>query len=494
MALYYNDLSGDKNTAIYEELESILKYIKVDNRSSDTLGTDNSVVESLRNTAEWMIYNKEGNYDLDNLVQRLSINFQTNNEYIVIVKEGLKKEIDKTEASNKVLNILNELRHEKKKDRLKRLIAMANADINFGSAYVDVHSYISRLTAELEDMQSVETEELSGYVGKIDFTDDNSIEEALSKAIELTKEEGGLNTGFKGFNDAVGGRVKRGLYVNFGALTYCYKSGILLDLTLNVPAFTDPWMFDVTKKPLILRISFENTIDQDIIILYKRLYEMKTGKKYSGTKVHIDKARTMLKEHFQQKGYCVSIENYNPNDFSIYDLFSLLNKYISAGYEIHAVVCDYSALIAPNTPGDSLELKLQKTAEIIRNYCYPKGITFFTAHQLSTQAQDLARENHTTFVSKVRTGGWYMSCRALHTKFDLEIILHVFTHIDGNKYLMVSKGKHRLGESIPEKYCTFIYKFEEIGGIPVDAEFDEPKVLYSLPKSTDINVAEDVWG
>jgi hypothetical protein len=240
-------------------------------------------------------------------------------------------------------------------------------------------------------------------------------------------------------------------------------------------------MWDDTKRPLILRVSFENTIDQDIIILYKKLYEMKHNKRCEISDINTKDAIAELKEHFQQNGYTFEMAHYDPANFCVYDLFDLLNKYIEYGFEIHAVMCDYLSQIANNTFADRLDIKIQKTYELVRIFCYPKGITFFTAHQLSTEAQNESKQGSATFTKKVCQGGWYMDCRSLHTKLDLEIIMHIHYHIDGNSYLMFSRGKHRGGESTPMLHRHFMYRFEEFGGVIPDYGSDS-KALYSLPK------------
>ena len=177
------------------------------------------------------------------------------------------------------------------------------------------------------------------------------------------------------------------------------------------------------------------------------------------------------------------MEHYDPAAFCVYDLITILNKYLDSGFEIHGCFTDYLTLIADNTFGERTDSKIQKTYEMVRNFCYPKGITFFTGSQLSTEAGTLAREHPSTLTQKVSVGGWYKDCKSLHTKLDIELFLHIHHHIDGFSYLMVSKGKHR-GAIVPHKLKHFMYKFEAIGGIIPDYG-EAPRALYNLPKVID---------
>ncbi len=486
-ALYFNDKAEDDNPNIYDEIQNILKNIKVDPRVLSSLGNDDAVIESLRYTAEWMIYSK-CNFNRLDLLQRLSVNLQSDNDYIAIAKSYLDPEITSIDARKRANGIMQELRYEEKRNKLKAAIAKANAQLNFGSDYIEITPYINNLMTELGELHSSTNNETQGLLGKVNFTDDEDIENALTKGISLVDETGVLNTGFIGLNKACGGSgIPRGFLVNFGALTHCYKSGILIDLCLNIPVYNDPWMWDDTKKPMIMRISFENTIEQDVIILYKKLYEIKYKKRWAAGDVNIADAKNELKAHFQQRGYTFEMLHYDTANFCIYDLFDVLNKYIDYGFEIHAVMCDYLSQIAHHTFGDRLDSKIQRTSDMTRLFCYPKGITFITAHQLSTAAQEESKKNSVNFTKLVCTGGWYMDCKSLHTKLDLEFVMHIHKHIDGNDYLMFSRGKHRGGENTPQSHRHFIYQFQDLGGIMPDYG-SEPMVLYSLPKVMDTNI------
>lgn len=494
-ALYYNDLAEDNNPQLFEEIQSMVSEIKIDTRASSGLGGEELVIEALRYTLERMLANKEGHYDRQDLITTLSINLQGNNEYILIAKNALEENVTSIDARKRVTSIMQELRYEKKKNKLRQVVTKMNAKVNFSGEFFELSPLVNTIMMELQEIQfNKSSEEITGFVGRVNFTDEESIEEALTKGVELNSAEGLWNTGLRGLNAAAGGGPSRGALVNFGALTHNYKSGILNDLFLNLPVFNQPWMWDSTKKPLILNISFEQTIDQNIILLYEKFYEVKYNKPCNIKDINYGDAKKELKEYLEQNGYTVLMEHYEPSNFCIYDLFDILNRYIDEGYEIHAVICDYLSQIAKNTAGDKDEMKIQKTFEMTRNFCYPRGITFFTGHQLSTEAQQLSRENTTTFTRKVCTGGWYMHCKALHTKLDLEFVMHIHEHQDGNKYLMFSKGKHRIGGSkVPLKYNHFIYKFEQVGGIVPDVLEENSRVLYELPRSISMDDVVESW-
>ena len=484
-ALYFNNISDDVNPLLNEEIHNIVKDIKVDLRGNG-LGNEDAAIESLRYTVEWMLSITDSTYSRENIMQRLAINLQGSNEYIDACNSFLDINISAEGARKRVSEIMSELRFEKKRSKIKQLISIANAKINFSGEYINTQAFIGELMGSLGDLHSSSgNNEVAGLLGKVDFSNLDEIEAALNKSKDAAGEEGMLNTGLHGLNEACGGNgITRGAMVNFGALTHHYKSGILLDLALNIPVYNDPWMWDDKKKPLILRISFENTVEQDIAIMYKKLYEIKYGERCLLSKIDMNEAKLALKEHFEQRGYYFELKCYDPNAFTIYDLFDVINKYLDNGFEIHVVICDYLSQIADNTVGDRKDIKIQKTYEMARIFCYPKGITFITGHQLSTAAQELSKDNPSTFVKRVCTGGWYMDCKSLHTKLDLEFVMHIVVHLDGRKYLSFARGKHRGGENTLLKHLYFLYMFQEFGGIVPDIG-KEPMTLYELPKMVD---------
>jgi len=490
--LYYNNKSGEHNDNLTEEINEYLKNVKVDPRCMMGLDGTSNVAESLRYTAEWMLNVTDARFDKELIISRLITNLQGNTDYIDSANILLNESLTEEESKKKVINLMLEIRFDKKKNELKTMIAKYNAIVNFNTDYWELKNIVVELMTKLEEIQAVGKDEVPGLVGEVDFTQVDFIEKALTKGVELNDVEGMLNTGNQYLNYTSGGGLKRGYLINFGALTHHYKTGLLIDMSINIPKYNNPWMWNSIKKPLILRISFETTIDQDIITIYKKLYECEFKKKYEATEINIDEASNFLKEYFQQNGYTFRILNYNPNEFCIYDLFNVLNKYINAGYEIHAVICDYLELITDNTFAERKDTKITKTYEMVRNYCYPKGITFITGAQLDTKAQEKFNFNKITYLNEIVDGGYYRDCKSLHHKLDLEYLLCVVKHSNGNSYLGMAMGKNRgIGIISPSEKKAY-YQFQEIGGIVPDVN-DVYRGIKQLPDLVNPGDTADDW-
>jgi hypothetical protein len=274
------------------------------------------------------------------------------------------------------------------------------------------------------------------------------------------------------------GGIRRGELVNIGALTHNYKTGKLNDLLREVPLYNTPFMLDPAKKPMVLKLSFENKLEQDLPLIYRSLFEHETGQTIELSEVDPDKAGIYIKDRLEVNGYTVAMECYDPNAFTVYDLIAVLNYYESLGYEIHMVVIDYLELIVRGGM-ERRDEAICDAFQIVRNHCFPRGIAAVTGHQLSSEAQVLAREAPSNFTERVAVGGWYRNSRQLHTKLDLEILQHIVIY-NGRKFLMTSRGKHRGGERTPMSYLTFSYEFMPVGGICDDVTADKPGVIYNL--------------
>lgn len=492
-ALYYNSLAEDMNNELYIELPPILKEIVIDNKAITGMGGgDEEIISALRDTAEWMLYNKEEKYDLKELNNRLAVNIQGNAEYILVAISSLDPTVTIIDARSKVISCMREMRYELLRNKIKKVVSKAFSKLTFSGEFIQLSPFVNDLRAELDTLSATTEDKVTGLIGEIDFTSIDSIRDALTKGSELSDTGKLLDTGFQGLNEATatGKGLQRGHMINFAGLTYNYKTGILMDMALNIPVYNDPWMWDETKQPCITILSFENTKDQNISILYKKMFQLKHGKPYVAKDVDIDIASQEIYDWFSQNGYTLKFYHYDSTHFTIYDLFHIINNLEQQGFEIHALICDYLSLIEHNIYGDSKESRIQKVYELARIFCYPKGITFITAHQLSTAAQEFAKENPTRVTHECSTGGWYMYCKSLHIKLDGEFIMHKVRHLDNRFYLMFGRGKYRGGEDTPYVRQHFIYPFEEIGGIIPDSG-KEKRAIYSLPKVYGTMMAEE---
>lgn len=470
-----------------EELSSYIEMVEKEN-SKNKKADDYDLVVNLMYTLDWLIKDT-GSISREAIVQRLNVNIHGNHYYMESILLAIpEKEVTPDEAVERADELMRELREMQKHNQFKKMISDLHRAVNMSVEHIDPSEYVKKILPELEGFTKSNIEVKDDGKSYLDFTNVKMVENAVVTATQLNSPDGCMKTGLTGLDMMYGGfGVKRGEEVNYGGLTHNYKSGMLMDHCLFVPMFNDPWMIDNNKTPMILRISFENTLAQDVTAMYRKLHEIKHQEKCDLAKVRFSEAAKHLVNHFGQRGYHFNLETYDANSFGIYDLFARVNDYEKKGFEIHQLVVDYLPLIAHHVIADRMDAKIQRAYEMVRQFCYGKGISLITACQLSTEAQQYAREAPAKdLTKKFSTGGYYMDCKSLHTKLDLEVLVHIVKHIDGHKYLSIHRGKHRGGEMTPESHLHCFYKFQKYGGIIPD--YDNPELcLRNLPNVTDLD-------
>lgn len=484
--LYYDNKTKEKIDNVLLEVRNFLDQVKIEGRDDSKLGGEFDAIMAMKVTAEWMIHvTRDVEFTVENICQRIHANTRGECFFLDHLKSYLNPNLDKETCRARVSEIFSELRFETRYQNLKDFVHKASNKLSFSSEYQDPGAWAREMIAELEPYTDSSGDSLPGFIGGVDFTDEAALEDIISKAVTESAGAGRLKTGFTGWDLALGGGYKRGDLINHGALTHNYKSGKMLDDCLFIPAHNEPNMIDENKKPLINRISFENTQEQDILVIYKRLHAIKYGEHVDLAEVNTMKAAKEISNWFGEKGYYFRLDCFNPQNFSIYDLQAYYNNLEKNGYEIHLSAVDYLAQIAHNTQGDRLDAKIQRTLDMARMFAFPRSMTLVSGHQLSTKAREVALLNPRHVPREAIAGAMYWETKSLSTKLDVEFVHHIVEGDDGGSYLMVERGKCRGGEDVPKSHRRFIYKFDPVAGLMCD--YDRPELLLRNMPSVDLD-------
>jgi len=165
------------------------------------------------------------------------------------------------------------------------------------------------------------------------------------------------------------------------------------------------------------------------------------------------------------RGYHVKFMRVNPSGWTYRDIQNTIISLEAEGYEVHMLALDYLAMVptigcTQGAQGDDLRDLWRR----MRNFCSARGTTLFSPHQLSSEAKQLIREGRSDFVKQIANKGYYDGCKRLDQEFDLEIHEHI-EYLNGQAYLTMQRGKHRLPTIIPEKDKSVILPFTEKGCI-----------------------------
>lgn len=481
---FINRTLPDADGRLPKLTKEILEIIKLPVETTGE-GSEGQIAQALKFTLDYLQAKPvKDKVSLKELQTRVKINCSFAEDYIQVL-ESILEDFDpelKDENKERVAEIVGELSHERNMIRIGSTVSGYHRKINFDTANFDMIDMLRELKEQVEEISQSSSKMHEGFGGKVDFSDPDSIEKTLENAKESLSYDGVIRTGLHGLNKmwGVGGHV-RGLSYLYGALTHNYKSGILLDYCRWIPMYNKPNLLDKTKKSMILRISFENKPEQDIIKIYKSIWEQEHQQKMELSEVNVGEAARYIKEKLCSTGYHFEILCFDPNNMDVWDLITILEGYEAEGYEIEGVIIDYLELISKKSDGKKrLDELITYNYEVLRNHCFPRGITQYHAHQCSTQAQEVLREcGSAGFAKKIAPGGFWMNCKSLTTKVDGAAILHIHEQ-DERKFLTVAWAKNRTSDDTSERAKNFAQEFMPYGGITDDVLGDKNTAIYSL--------------
>lgn len=428
----------------------------------------------LRDILVWMLHQPENHkFERKDLLQRLKL-ATIGDEYIYdaastyIAMEQTPDECKKVieTARNDVNTFIN-------KSILTGVLKESYYSAAFKPETVDWSNFAKETIALLEPFKTLGEMDKSTLIDSVDFSNPEALANALKLGLSNIKPEGIIKFGWQGFNRLFGeqGGARRGEFIVIGALQHNFKSGTALELVKSAALYNRPHMVDPTKKPLLLRYSFENSLIIDIMHLYKSMIEPEIGTKVDMDSIDPIVAATYIHERLSVNGYTVKIEHHNPSDVTIFKLFNMIEEWENKGYEIHMLNLDYLAMIS--TKGCKQGATGQDIRDLyrrLRNFTAAKEILTTTPHQLSVDAKKKTREGVELgdFVREIANKGYYDSCSTIDQEVDMEIYQHLVV-INGETYITWQRGKHRkAGNPTPFEDLYTVYKFGEVGYIPDD--------------------------
>lgn len=467
--LYKESLIANYTTNSADLVKQAINTIKVPEVGGD-FDKARDVVTNLRSTVLWMAENPMGYlYDKSGLHQRIRINSSDDPSIFHAITDALNEEIvDQDCLKRTILDYKDFLKEHVQREKIKELLSIESKRANFHGETVDWKTFAREFMAKMEPFATTGDSRAHGsVVVDLDLRDIAEVANVLSMAKDELSPVGALRTGFQAWNRMLGdaGGYRRGEMVVIPALQHNFKSGMMLTLMRQIAVYNKPHMRDPTKKPMLMRISFENEAQTDLMWLYKTIKELETGEYCVISEVDVTAAATYVLEKMEVNGYHINICRIDPSDYTFYDLFDRITYFESQGYEIHAVFCDYLNMMSKRGCNvGAMGADIRDLFRRCRNFFSPRGITFFTPHQLSTEAKQLVRNGVDNFVQEIANKGYYDSCKTIDQEVDIETYIHIEKR-GLDSFLAVQRGKHRKCSITALKDLYFVLKFHPIGGL-----------------------------
>lgn len=469
--LYRESLIKDKTENSVDLARSVMENIKLPELSL-SVNSEKEMLMALKATLLHMCNSPLNTvYEKDELLQRLKINCASDEQLFQALQRGIEKDMDDDSLKRTVISIRKYITDSFKENEVVTIFTKAANALRFEREKIpDLKHYLQEFIGKIEPYQIEGNKDDPAIVESVDVHNLNEIAKIYDDIKKDEDRTSILVTGWQGLNDALQGGFRRGEQWVIPALQHSYKTGFTLSLFKHFAIYNTPQLTDPNKKPLLLRISFEDNLISNFRFLYENLYENEHGTTPDISALTSTEIATYVRDKLQVNGYHVKFIRVNPSEWTLRDLQNTVLELEAAGYELHVCMLDYLPML-PTTgceegpAGHALRDLYRRT----RNFFSAKKITLITPHQLSTEAKMLIRDGHTEFVKMVVGKGYYDGCKRVDQEVDGELYLHI-EKINGRAYLTVQRGKHRGVGIIPDSMKYLVLPFPEASSIPDDLD------------------------
>lgn len=433
---------------------------------------DVEAVMALRDTALFMANSPLNHqFEPNEILQRIKVNTGDNDALYEALFDGISPELSEGALKRTCINIQRQLRTYFREKGISEVIGKAFGKIKYNKSKIpSMQEFVAEVLGELSAYQTDATMTDPAVVDEVDFGNMDDVAAVFKTAKEADNDEWTMRTGFQGLNRALDGGFRRGETWVMPALQHNFKTGMSLTVFRQLAMYNVPKMRDPNKKPLMLRISFEDSLKENFTFLYQQMYVNENRKAVDLAAVTEEEMAKYVMKRLTRTGYHIRMMRVNPSGWTYLDVQNKILELEAEGYEIHVCELDYLPML-PTTGCimTTIGSDMRDMYRRLRNFFSQKHITFLTPHQLSTDAKKLIREGHGDLVKMVNGKGYYDGCQRLDQEVDGELYQHIEV-VNGKSFLTFQRGKHRKTRQtpIPDRY--FVLPFHSIGDLMDDVD------------------------
>lgn len=473
ITLLYLESMQDTKT---ENSSGLVRRIILDAKLPEvSIGLDHSreILQALKNTAVWMADQPvETEYMAEDLLVRLKVDTKDDIDLYHAFEKALPEELSQQKLKKLILSKKKQIHDYFREQELAIIIREMSSTFTFRrDSITDLRQFVAETMAKLDPFQIDSIIRDPAIVSDVDFGNLATVAKAFENVKEMDMGFGVMKTGYQGLNRMLQGGFRRGEEWVIGALQHKYKTGMNLSIFDTIPLYNVPHMLDASKRPMILRITFEDTAEQNMRFIYEHLYENETGLKC--TKEHMksmtaeDIAQYVI-TRLQATGYTLRVMYVDPTQWNYQNIQNKVMEFEAEGYEIHCLFLDYLSLInkkglAQGSIGDDIRDLFRR----MKNFCTPRKILLITPHQLSQDAMQKIREGSTDFVRDIAEKNFWDGCKRLSQEVDGELYIHI-EKVNKQSYLTIMRGKHRGMPVLDEADKYLVLELHKIGGLRPD--------------------------
>lgn len=458
-------------------IRTVLESIKIiDDASTLNINTDKEIIVRLKTTVlEMCGYPPDHEYDSAALIQTIKHNCMYDTNLFEVIQSGIQDNIAESSLKRSIVNTRKTINNYFRERKIGDVLSKYSMDFRYKrDAIKDINGYIAELISQLEPLQLNSSSKDPAVLGEVDLGSDESLREIFSAIKQNNEGTRVYKTGWQDLNEMLQGGLRPAEFVLTPALQHKYKTGFNLSLFAQIARLNEPHNIDPTKKPLLLRISFEDELVNNLQFLYQYLRFNETREYVNMKGLSVEEMAAYVKKELQQTGFHVKMFRVDPTQWSYRSICNKVIELEAQGYAVEGLFLDYLAMVPTTgciTSGPT-GTDMRDLIRRIRNFCAPRGTFVVTPHQLSPEAKNLVRGGvpEDQFVKEVAEKGFTSGSRQLDQEVDLEIYIHLMKH-NKETYLTVQRGKHRLPTIVSDELKYFILKFPK--GMPIPEDLNE---------------------
>lgn len=460
-----DDVSG---SIIRKSLELIKKA-----EVTISLSRELDIITNLKNEVLEMLGNSKNHvYVKEDLINRIKLLTGSDEVLYETLYDGITTELDEFKLKQAIINDRRSLAAFNKQEELAKVVSLSYSEYFHNKDKItDFGKWVEELQAKLEPFKTKLDQEDPAISDEVDFNDEQSVSDLAKTMSEEINGDLGFMFGLQDINAMFNGKLRRGETFVVNALQHNYKTGFTLSMFVHAAVFNTPTLLDKTKKPLLVRISFEDSTSLNLQFIYKYLYENETGKVIDEEDVAvIDPAiiAAYCREKLTATGFSVKILKVDPLLWTLNDLFNKIIEYESQGYEVQLCMVDYlHKLPTTGCVGNNGSEEYRNMLERTRQFFLKRKCLFVTPWQISTDAKTLIREGANDFVKLLPGRGYNAGSKQIDQVLDAEIFIHKEIS-KGVSYLTVQAGKLRRIVKPTDDKTYRVYSFVPKGCIPWD--------------------------
>ncbi len=464
---------------------NLLSSIKQDSVAGKYISND--ISSNLKTLITKMSRKEESVFDEDNLVDEISLICRNDETYGEKIIKGIKDTKEMTEAQLKrsISNLIKDLNNVYIEEQIEKVLETAYYKFKKERNNIkDINEFVLEVLSQLEPLNVSKTLKDPAVKAEIDLSDPEAVNMVFEQIKKSKNEELILQTGWKALNKMLQGGFRRGEFAIIAALQHKYKTGLTLSIFKQIAIYNKPSMIDPNKKPLLLRISFEDDLTNNLEFLYRSLKLDEDSNVVDISKISTEEMQQYVYKRLGVNGYNIKMMRVDPTSWSYRDLLNKILEYEAQGYEIHLLMVDYLGMLPTvgcYTSGP-MGTDIRDMFRRLRNFCSPRKICFITPHQISPSGKALLRDGNDNFnfVKEINGKGYYSGSAQLDQEVDLEIYAHIVKY-EKKSYLTLQRGKHRIPTINSESDQYFILEFPKNGTpIPDDLNRDKDTSLKSV--------------